>query len=134
MTDLSLHARAAPRAGARACPTVGCELPSRDPHELRGLCDACVAVYAAAFALYWELVEPEGVRMENKTPGIIDATRRAMAMTCTAAVRPAPGCPAVPVFRDVLEDAGVPIDWQVERLETFVAELRAVAIPTGGSS
>ena len=109
------------------CRSAGCELPSR---ERRGLCEACAAVYAAAFALYWELVGREGARMERATPGIIEATRRAMATTCAAAVDPTSGRLRKPAFRDVLEDAGVPLDWQVEQLEAFVAELRAVAICT----
>ena len=37
------------------------------------------------------------------------------------------------VFRR-LEDARVPIDWQVDQLEEFVAELRAIALVTERST
>lgn len=90
-------------------------------------------MYAATFALYCELVAREGARIERKTPGIIDATRRVTWMTCASAVRRNPRSPAV-TFRDGLEDTGVPIDWQVERLERFVAELRSQSIAAGASA
>jgi hypothetical protein len=131
MTDRSTHPRVGLGPATWACRSVGCELPSRDPRDRAG---PCGEVYAVAFALYWELVAREGARMEAKTPGIIHATRLAMAMTCAAAIRSAPGGARAAACRDVLEDAGVPIDWQVERLETFVTELRAVAIRTEGSA
>ena len=119
--------RAVPSTDARGCRTSGCVLTAHDPHDL---CEPCDAVYAMAFELYWGLVEREIARMEAETPGITDATRRAFASdppTSCGIVRAGPPDPG---FRQMLEAARVPIDWQVELLEALVVELRAAAIVT----
>ena len=119
--------RAVPSTDARVCRTSGCELTA---HEPRHLCEPCDAVYAMAFALYWGLVEREIARMEAETPGITDATRRAFATYAPASCGIVRAGPPDPGYRQMLEAARVPIDWQVELLEALVVELRGAAIVT----
>ena len=126
--------RAVPGADGRACRTAGCPLPA---WESRSLCDPCEAVYAAAFALHEALIERNGARMEREFPGIIEATRRALFDPPSAhAGRGAgdPGAAPDPMVFRRLQDARVPIDWQVDRLDAFVEELRSIAIVTERST
>jgi hypothetical protein len=113
-----------PSRRARACKTAGCALPAHPRHRR---CAPCTAVHGATFALYWALIERDGARLEAETPGFIDATRRALATP-----HPAGDVldPAGPPVRRLLEHSGVAIDWQVERLEAFIGELRTSALLT----
>ena len=128
--------RAVSGADGHACRTAACPLPARESHVL---CDACEAVYAAAFALHEALIERNGTRMELECPGIIEATRRALfdpppdKTSAGSATSKRSAGPDAMVFRR-LEDARVPIDWQVDQLEEFVAELRAIALVTERST
>ena len=127
MPDLPPSESAAPTT-AHACETAGCALPAHGPDRQ---CAPCSEVYAATFALYWALIERDGVRLEAETPGILDATRRALTTP-----HPAGDLldPAGPPVRRLLERSGVAIDWQVERLEAFIAELRTSALVTEASA
>jgi hypothetical protein len=125
MTDPPTAPRTAYAETAGRCAIADCDLPAA-PN--RSLCGLCADVYTATFALYHALVTRDGARIEAETPGFLEAMRRWL----FASARTKAGDPPAAVswdlgVRERLRD-GVVIDWQVERLERHVAELRALAI------
>jgi len=110
------------------CRSRRCELPSASPD---GLCLACDAVYATAEALYRRLVTRDLARLERRTPGIGCAALAALHERVTR-----PDQPGARARRSAPDESQrwTPEDWELDRLDACLAELRAAAVPTGEAS
>src|SRR4051812_42362797 len=118
-----------PRTGSRAaCTPPGCRLPPRRD----GLCGHCAAVHAAAAERYHQLAAREMARLELDHPGLEHAAR--IASRAAERRRPAPAAAPAPQDPAITRSAqhGPLPDWQIARLEQFIAQLRTLATTRAG--
>src|SRR4051794_16559089 len=114
---------------ARTCPGPGRPL---DADAGDGLCRACHCVYATAEVLYQRLVAREMARLERRTPGIGCAAL--VALHARLAQFDPPIDPDAATGRAGDERAPWhPAEWELDRLDAFLAELR-VAFPASEAS
>lgn len=121
MASRTNHLRlvATPRSPVvNACRSQGCEFQAAGA---TGLCGPCFAVHATAEVLYRRLVARDMARLERRAPGIggaaLAALHEQLARLDPPIAAPGDGCALA------LSD-WMPEEWELHRLEEFVAELR----------
>jgi hypothetical protein len=121
-------ANASASPATNACRSRDCELAGA---RADGLCPACHSVYATAEMLYRRLVAREMARMERRTPGIGCAALAALHARL-ARLDPPVAPPSQHPHGEPDELCWTPEEWEINRLDSFLNELRAAATAAGG--
>jgi len=108
------------------CRNRGCELASA---RADALCPACHSVFSTAEMLYRRLLAREMARMERRTPGIGCAALAALHQRL-ARLDPPVRSPSEQFSS--AEPGWTPEEWELNRLDMFLDELRA-AVATAGA-
>lgn len=97
-------------ASPSACGSDDCDLRAAGA----GFCASCLAVFATAEVLYRRLVARDMARLELRTPGLGGAAMTALQARLATLDPPVAAEPP----------NWTPEDWELDRLEAFIAELR----------
>jgi hypothetical protein len=106
-------------ASSSACGSDNCDLNA----AAAGFCASCLAVFTTAEVLYRRLVARDMARLELRTPGF--GTAGMGALQARLATLDPPTAPEAPHW--------TPEEWEIDRLESFMVELRAAMVRESGA-